>query len=70
MSYAPAVSSCESINGVDACTVVAFDVIPAFVVPNPSLANVTWANPFSQCQPLRSHQCRGESVPHIGAFLK
>jgi len=48
----------ERINGVDACTVVASDAIPAFAVPIPTLANVTWANPFSQRQPLRSHQCR------------
>ena len=58
MSYAPAVSSCERINGVDACTVVASGAIPAFAVPTPTLANVTWTNPFSQRQPLRSHQCR------------
>jgi len=36
MSYAPAVSSCERINGVDACTVVASDAIRAFAVPTPA----------------------------------
>ncbi len=35
LGYALAVSSCERVRGVEACTVTAFDAITAFAVPNP-----------------------------------
>jgi len=35
IGYALAVSSCEGVNSVDACTVTALDAITAFAVPNP-----------------------------------
>jgi len=34
--YALAVSSCEGVNSVDACTVTALDAITAFAVPDPN----------------------------------
>ena len=36
IGYAPAASSCEGANNVDACTITALDVITAFAVPNPN----------------------------------
>src|SRR5436309_11997152 len=36
IGYAPATSSCEGANSVDACTITALDVITAFAVPNPN----------------------------------
>jgi hypothetical protein len=36
IGYAPATSSCEEANRVDARTVAALDVITAFAVPNPN----------------------------------
>src|SRR5437773_5577107 len=36
IGYAPATSSCEEANSVDACTITALDVITAFAVPNPN----------------------------------
>ena len=46
IGYAPATSSCEGANRVDACTVAALDAITAFAVPNP--------NCFSQKQSVFS----------------
>ncbi len=37
IGYALAVSSCEGVNNVDACTVTALDATTAFAVPDPSL---------------------------------
>ena|ERR1700719_3058963 len=37
--YAPAASSCEGANSVDACTVAAPDAITAFAVPNPNCSS-------------------------------
>ena len=39
IGYAPAASSCERANSVDACTVAAFDAITAFAVPNPNCSS-------------------------------
>src|SRR5215467_2767813 len=39
IGYALAVSSCEGVSSVDACTVAAVDVITAFAVPNPSCSS-------------------------------
>jgi len=39
IGYAPAASSCERANCVDACTVVALDAITAFAVPNPNCSS-------------------------------
>ena len=36
IGYALAISSCERVNSVDACTVTALDAITAFAVPNPN----------------------------------
>src|SRR5207244_11037018 len=36
IGYAPATSSCEEANSVDACTITALDVITAFAVRNPN----------------------------------
>src|ERR1700719_1092572 len=37
--YAPAASSCEGANSVDACTVAALDAITAFAVPDPNCSS-------------------------------
>jgi hypothetical protein len=37
IGYAPAISSCEGANSVDACTIAALDAITAFAVPKPQL---------------------------------
>jgi hypothetical protein len=39
IGYAPAISSCEGANSVDACTVAALDAITAFAVPNPNCSS-------------------------------
>jgi hypothetical protein len=39
IGYAPATSSCEGANSVDACTVAALDAITAFAVPNPNCSS-------------------------------
>ena len=39
IGYAPAASSCERANSVDACTVAALDAITAFAVPNPNCSS-------------------------------
>jgi hypothetical protein len=36
IGYALAISSCEGVNSVEACTVTALDAITAFAVPNPN----------------------------------
>jgi hypothetical protein len=39
IGYAPAISSCEGANRVDACTVAALDAITAFADPNPNCSS-------------------------------
>ena len=39
IGYAPAASSCEGANRVDACTVTALDAITAFADPNPNCSS-------------------------------
>jgi hypothetical protein len=39
LGYAPALSSCEGANSVDACTIAALDAITAFAVPNPNCSS-------------------------------
>jgi hypothetical protein len=39
IGYAPAASSCERANSVDACTVAALDAITTFAVPNPNCSS-------------------------------
>ena len=39
IGYAPAISSCEGANRVDACTIAALDAITAFAVPNPNCSS-------------------------------
>jgi hypothetical protein len=39
IGYAPAISSSEGANRVDACTVAALDAITAFAVPNPNCSS-------------------------------
>jgi hypothetical protein len=39
IGYAPAISSCEGADTVDACTVAALDAITAFADPNPNCSS-------------------------------
>jgi hypothetical protein len=39
IGYAPAISSCEGANNLDACTVAALDAITALAVPNPNCSS-------------------------------
>jgi hypothetical protein len=39
IGYAPAISSCEGANSVDARTIAALDAITAFAVPNPNCSS-------------------------------
>jgi hypothetical protein len=41
IGYALAISSCEGVDSVEACTVTALDAITAFAVPNPNCPSLS-----------------------------
>jgi hypothetical protein len=41
IGYALAISSCEEVDSVEACTVTALDAITAFAVPNPNCPSLS-----------------------------
>ncbi|HET9789735.1 MAG TPA: hypothetical protein VFR08_00375 [Candidatus Angelobacter sp.] len=58
IGYAPAASSCERVDNVDACTVSACYVIIAFAISNPSLLLAELAGFFGSERPLNCFTVR------------
>ncbi len=64
IGYAPAASSCERANCVDARTVAALDASTAFAVPRPQLLLAETVGFFGSGCPFRS-PCRADDPAHF-----